>query len=82
MYPQKGSLLVGTDADFTVVDPDAEWTLDRTALHSKSTATIWDGETFTGKVTTTVVRGEVVYDGSSITANPGYGKCAETGPVR
>lgn len=82
LYPQKGSLLVGTDADFTVVDPDAEWTLDRTDLYSKSTATIWDGETFTGAVTATIVRGDVVYDGSSIPVEPGYGERADTGPVR
>jgi allantoinase len=82
MYPEKGSLLVGTDADFTVVNPEAEWTLDRTDLHSKSTTTVWDGETFTGTVATTVVRGDIVYDGSSIPVEPGYGERADTDPVR
>lgn len=72
MYPQKGSLRVGTDADMTVVDPESEWTLDRHELHSKNKVTPFDGETFTGEVTMTVVRGEVVYDGE-IRASPGYG---------
>lgn len=76
MYPQKGSLLPGTDADFTVVDPDQEWTLDRTTLRSKSTATPFDGERFVGVVERTVVRGETVYDGDDVTATPGYGRLA------
>lgn len=82
MYPQKGSLLVGTDADFTVFDPENTWTLDRNNLHSKSTATPWDGESFTGSIEKTVVRGEIVYDGSEITSDAGYGSRAETEPVR
>lgn len=82
MYPEKGSLQVGTHADFTVVDPTIQWTLDRKELHSKSTATPWDGQTFTGSVETTVVRGEVVYDGEELAATPGYGKRAPTESVR
>ncbi len=74
MYPQKGSLQVGTDADFTIVDPDREWTLeDRNALHSKSRVTPFEGETFTGKSVSTVVRGEVVFDGGELVGEPGYG---------
>ncbi len=82
LYPEKGSLVPGTDADFIVVDPEDTWTLDREQLHSKSTATVWDGEQFTGSVTTTVVRGNVVYDGEKIQSQPGDGKRAEAGAVR
>jgi dihydroorotase/allantoinase len=72
LYPQKGSLQVGTDADFTILDPDADWTVDRHELRSKSRVTPYDGEVLTGKVTTTVVRGEVVFD-DEVTGEPGYG---------
>lgn len=81
MYPEKGSLQVGTDADFTIVDPDKQWRLDRDELHSKSTATPWDGEEFTGHVEMTVVRGEPVYNEGDIVASPGYGRRAETSPL-
>jgi dihydroorotase/allantoinase len=74
LYPQKGSLRVGTDADLTIVDPDATWTLDKDRLQSKSTTTPWDGERFVGAVETTIVRGTVVYDDDSVVADPGYGQ--------
>ncbi|USZ71595.1 allantoinase AllB [Natronosalvus halobius] len=78
LYPQKGSLQVGTDADITVVDPDFEWTLeDASELHSKNCVTPFEGETFTGKAVTTVVRGEVVYDDGEVVGEPGHGARVE-----
>ncbi|RQG97164.1 allantoinase AllB [Natrarchaeobius chitinivorans] len=74
MYPQKGSLRIGTDADFTIVDPSEAWTLkDRHDLHSKSRVTPFEGESFTGKAKTTVVRGEIVYDDGELVGESGYG---------
>ena len=74
LYPQKGSLQVGTDADFTVVDPDAEWVQEKEQLHSKSRTTPFNGERFVGEPTMTVVRGEVVYEGGSLQIEEGYGE--------
>ncbi|WP_226007269.1 allantoinase AllB [Natrinema salinisoli] len=74
MYPQKGSLQVGTDADFTVVDPDREWTLeDRTDLHSKNCVTPFEGESFTGKAVATVVRGAIVAEDGAVVGDSGHG---------
>ncbi|MFP9192474.1 allantoinase AllB [Natrialbaceae archaeon A-CW1-1] len=74
MYPQKGSLQVGTDADVTIVDPDLEWTLeDPSELHSKHPVTPFEGESFTGKAVTTIVRGEVVYDDGEVVGEAGFG---------
>ncbi|MEY7850836.1 dihydroorotase family protein [Natrarchaeobius sp. A-rgal3] len=74
MYPQKGSLRIGTDADFTIVDTDLEWTLeDREELHSKTRVTPFEGESFTGKAVATVVRGEVVYEDGDVVGESGYG---------
>jgi len=72
-YPRKGSLEPGTDADIILIEPDREWQIDRRDLNSKSTATIWDGETVTGAITTTLVRGTIVYDAGSVPVDPGYG---------
>ncbi|MFP8957112.1 allantoinase AllB [Natrialbaceae archaeon A-CW3] len=74
MYPQKGSLQVGTDADVTIVDPDLEWTLDDPKeLQSKHPVTPFEGESFTGKAVTTIVRGEVVYDDGQVVGESGFG---------
>ena len=78
LYPQKGSLQVGTDADFTIVDPDEEWTLEeRSQLHSKDPVTPFVGETFTGRPHVSVLRGEVVYDQGSFGVSPGFGRFLE-----
>jgi len=74
MYPNKGSLQVGTDADFTIIDPDDQWTLDSDKLHSKSKVTPFDGEKFHGSVSKTFVRGELIYDGEEVLGEPGYGE--------
>lgn len=79
VYPQKGSLEVGTDADFTVVDPDREWVFDRDQLRSKSKATPFDGEKFVGKATMTVVRGTIVYEDGDLNVGEGYGDVVPSG---
>ena len=56
-----GTLEVGARADVTVIDPSLRWTLDASALRSKSHNTPWLGQEMTGAVVRTLVGGEVVY---------------------
>jgi dihydroorotase len=58
-----GTLAVGSPADVTVFDPDAEWTVDPTKFLSKSRNTPFSGWTLTGKPRYTVVGGELVWEG-------------------
>jgi len=75
LYPEKGSLKVGTDADFTIVDLNKEWIVDPLALESKGKYSVVAGCTLKGKIAKTIVRGKVVFDEKyGITGNRGHGK--------
>lgn len=73
LYPQKGALVPGADADFVVVDLDKEWTLKVDQLQYKNKHSAYVGRKFKGQVTHTFVRGRLVYAGGEIKVNPGYG---------
>ncbi|MCC8192914.1 MAG: dihydroorotase [Ruminococcus sp.] len=51
----------GYPADFTVVDTDLEWTVDKDKLHSKSKNSVFKGEHMKGRAVMTVSKGEIVY---------------------
>ncbi len=57
-----GTLAVGAPADVTVFDPEAMWTVEPAAFHSKSRNTPFTGRTLYGRAETTIVRGRVVFD--------------------
>jgi len=73
LYPQKGTLQPGSDADFTVVDLDAAWTLSAEKLFYKNKHSAYIGHKFKGKVVQTFVRGNPVFQNGKIVASPGYG---------
>ena len=60
IYPNKGSLQVGTDADFTIVDFNATMVIKEENLHSKSKVTAFDNFEIKGKVMATIVRGNTI----------------------
>jgi dihydroorotase len=63
----KGRLEAGADADLTVIDPKAEWTVDPAGFASKSRNTPFRGMVLRGRVTTTIVGGRpVVLDGKLV----------------
>lgn len=60
LYPEKGSLEEGTDADIVLFDPDFSWTLSKDTIHSASGYTAYEGMSVTGKVVMTYLRGRLV----------------------
>jgi dihydroorotase len=64
----KGTLAVGADADVTVFDPKAKWTIDATKCFSKSCNTPFGGWEVAGKVKCTIAGGRVVFDGEKVLA--------------
>ncbi len=61
-----GHLGVGAPADVTVVDPDAEWTIDARKFHSKGRNTPFHGRPAKGMVVHTVVGGRVVFQDGAL----------------
>ena len=61
LWPRKGALAVGADADLTVLDPAAARTVRNDDLH-ESDYTPWEGQEVSAWPTTTVLRGKVVVE--------------------
>jgi dihydropyrimidinase len=75
MYPLKGTIMEGFDADLTIIDLEMQKTVTPDLLASSSDYTIYDGWKLTGWPVTTIVRGTIVMDDGSVDENTlGHGK--------
>ena len=74
LYPKKGAMMVGSDADFTVLDLEKEWVVDETKTQCKAKYTPFHGMKLKGGIDRTIVRGKVVYENGEIVGEPGYGQ--------
>jgi allantoinase len=63
--PTKGAIEPGYAADFVVFDPAEEWTVDATQLHQRHHSTPYDGVRLTGRVRSTWLAGERIYDATA-----------------
>ncbi len=66
LYPHKGSISVGADADLVIFDPEAEWTLEAEKLHMTTDYTPFAGKQMRGRPTATIVGGEVVVEDGTL----------------
>ncbi|MCP4728209.1 MAG: dihydropyrimidinase [bacterium] len=74
MYPKKGSLDPGRDADIVLFDPSIKWTMSSETLHMGSDYCPYDGVEVTGKVAKVFSRGELIIDGEECIAEKGRGR--------
>jgi len=71
LYPKKGRLAPGSDADLVIFEPQTEWTIKHAGQHSQALYTAYEGRSCLGKPILTMQRGEVLVEGGNLTARPG-----------
>ena len=74
LYPKKGHLGIGADADLVVVDLDRERTCDGTTFQSYADYSLYDGWTLTGWPVLTMLRGRVIVEDGRVVGPPGAGR--------
>ena len=82
LYPQKGSLQVGTDADITIINPDDDMVISVKDHHGNSGFTLYEGWNVTGKPWMSLLRGQVLLNQGKLEQKPGYGHFLNSGSPR
>jgi dihydropyrimidinase len=82
LYPRKGTIAVGSDADLVVFDPDLTRTIDAAMLHSNADYSVYEGWEVTGWPIVTIRRGEIVFADGRILGQPGSGELVRRGPTQ
>jgi len=73
IYPQKGTIMVGGDADLVVLDLEKEWTVNSQELFSYGDFSLYEGKTLKGWPTVVVKGGKIAYQEGKIVVEPGSG---------
>jgi dihydropyrimidinase len=73
LYPQKGTISVGSDADLVVLDLEKEWVVKSQDLFSYGDFSLYEGKTLKGFPSVVVKGGKVAYQDGKILVEPGAG---------
>ena len=73
LYPQKGTIAVGSDADVVVLDPDSQRIVDSAELFSYGDFSLYEGKTLKGWPSIVIKSGQVAYKDGQILIEPGFG---------
>jgi dihydropyrimidinase len=81
LYPRKGALAEGSDADIVIWDPRKREVIRAADDHSNSDYSVYEGREVTGWPDVTIRRGEIVARGTNVTGAPGSGRLVNRKPV-
>ncbi len=74
MFPRKGTISIGSDADIIIFDPNEEHTISAKNHHMNVDYSAYEGWEVKGKCKQTILRGKLVIDNGKVKAEKGYGK--------
>ena len=74
LYPKKGTVAVGSDADLVVFDPERKHTITAATQHSKTDYNLYEGTEVTGTPEVVLLRGNVLVESDELVASPGIGQ--------
>ncbi len=74
MFPQKGTIAVGSDADIIIFDTEKKHVLSASTHHHHCDYSAYEGHEVIGKAETVILRGKVAIDSGNVNINKGYGK--------
>ena len=74
LFPRKGTISVGSDADVVIFDPKVEHTLSAKTHHMNCDYSAYEGWKVTGKTRTTILRGSVAIENGKALIGKGFGK--------
>jgi len=81
LYPRKGAIGVGFDADIALWDPNKRVTIRQDILHHGADYTPWEGFDVQGWPVMTIARGEIVAENGSPVGTPGRGRVLDRAPA-
>ncbi len=79
LFPKKGTIAVGSDADLVLFDPDERWTIRQADLHARVDYTLFEGRAVTGRVKKVFLRGHCIVDGPTWHGREGMGEYLRRG---
>ncbi|GMP91483.1 hypothetical protein CsSME_00042165 [Camellia sinensis var. sinensis] len=80
IYPRKGAILVGSDADIIILNPNSSFEISATSHHSRLDTNVFEGRRGKGKVEVTIAGGRIVWENGQLKVAPGEGKYVEMQP--